>query len=593
MLVTLDLLTLFLLVAVGFYVFVANPRNRAHQTFAAFNSFLALWTVKDLLFWDFREVFGSPQWWMASSFIFGLLMQYSLVVFAWVFPENRRTPRKVAAVLFSPGLILIPAALSGALWEDATLTDGGIRLALSPSGYFFAAYIVFLFCFGSQILYRKYMNYRGTNEGAQVGAIIWGLAVTAVLQATCLVILPALGDYTLLPFSSLLVVPGVIFYAYAILNLKLFSLQSVLDQFRIFPLSYKIALTIAGVAAASFLAFQIPVAWFAFRNGMDFEAWRMFIVFSIISAMVPNLLLVLLVVRSIARPLRRITAAAVEVTKGSYGAQVDLRASNDEIGLLAESFNGMSLRMEQDLKRLHELNEHLLGTEKLAAIGTLAAGIAHEVNNPLASISSIIQRVGGNPDIDAATRADLALASGQIERISHVTRDMMDFARSRSETRSSVDVNSVIRLALRLVSFDRSFRRMEVSTDLAPDLPRIVADEDGLQQVFLNLLLNAKDATPEGGLIEVSSRVDGEALVVEVSDSGCGIGDEDAPRIFDPFFTTKPAGKGSGLGLTVCFGIVTAHGGRIVVRSDSNQGAAFSVVLPLATRDQSDPERPS
>ncbi|MGH9818920.1 MAG: hypothetical protein ACRD43_02025, partial [Pyrinomonadaceae bacterium] len=124
MLVVLHLSALFLLVLLGFYVFVANPRNRAHQTFAAFIAFLALWTTKDLLFWDFSEAGSKYDWWAAASFVIALLMQCSLVVFAWVFPENARTPRRRAAVLFAPNLILIPAAILGFLWHNITYDDG-------------------------------------------------------------------------------------------------------------------------------------------------------------------------------------------------------------------------------------------------------------------------------------------------------------------------------------------------------------------------------------------------------------------------------------------------------------------------------------
>src|SRR5262245_58905009 len=124
MLVLLHLFVSCVLVLLGFYVFVANPRSRANQTFAAFIAFLAAWNTKDLIFWNFQTEAASPEWWIAASFVIALLMQYSLVVFAWVFPENSRTPRKRAAILFSPGLVLIPATLAGSLWARAEFVDG-------------------------------------------------------------------------------------------------------------------------------------------------------------------------------------------------------------------------------------------------------------------------------------------------------------------------------------------------------------------------------------------------------------------------------------------------------------------------------------
>jgi phosphatidylserine synthase len=124
MLVLLHLFALFLLVLLGFYVFVANPRSRAHQTFAAFIAFLAFWTIKDLIFWDFRDENIKADWWAAASFIIALLMQCALVVFAWAFPEDARTPRRKFAILFAPSLILIPAAASGLLWRKGRFSGG-------------------------------------------------------------------------------------------------------------------------------------------------------------------------------------------------------------------------------------------------------------------------------------------------------------------------------------------------------------------------------------------------------------------------------------------------------------------------------------
>lgn len=580
MLVLLHLFALFLLVGLGFYVFVANPRNRAHQTFAAFIAFLALWTTKDLIFWNFHLNDGSYGWWAAASFVTALMMQYAMVVFAWVFPENSRTPRRRAAILFSPGLILIPAALIGSLWHKVGFENGRFVIDLAPLAYAFVVYVYFVFFYGAAVLFQKYRKFRGTQEGQQVGAILWGLAITGVLKTLANIALPYLGIYDLLPYSSIFVLPGVLIYAYAILNFQLFSLQTALNQFRLFPITYKIALSIATVAILSFVLFQIPIAWWAFSDGVNYEAWRRYLVFSVILALVPNLLLVLLVLRTISRPLQRITLAAVEVTKGGYGTEVDLRKSNDEIGLLADSFNEMSRKMASDIAELQRLNEQLIRTEKLAAMGTLAAGVAHEVNNPLASISSLIQMMQSQPDLPTDTSEKLKLIAAQIRRITQVTTDMTNFARARPAAKGDVDVNKIIETSLRLASFDEDFQKLTVETSFAGDLENVFADGDQLQQVFLNLFLNARDAMPDGGKLAIKTSQTGDEICIEISDSGSGVDEHAANQIFDPFFTTKPAGKGTGLGLAVCYGIVTAHGGRIEVGSNGSSGAKFIVVLP-------------
>lgn len=583
MLVLLHLFALFLLVFLGFYVFVANPRLRAHQTFAAFIAFLALWTVKDLVFWNFHDEGIGAGWWVSASFIIALLMQSALVVFAWVFPENSRTPRKKFAIIFAPGLVLVPAAMFGLLWNKAGFDeDGRFVIELAPLAYAFVVYVYFVFFYGAVILFGKYRRYKGTVKGKQVASILWALVITGVLKTLANIAFPFFGVNSLLPYSSIFVLPGVLIYTYAISSFRLFSLQTALHQFRLFPLTYKIALSIASVAILSFILFQIPIVWWAFQHGTGFEAWRKYLVFSVISALVPNLLLVLLVVRSISRPLQRITVAAVQVTEGEYGTEVDLRKSNDEIGLLASSFNEMSRQMAADIDKLQKLNEQLIRTEKLAAMGTLAAGVAHEVNNPLASISSLIQMMQSGGDLTEETRDKLKLISTQIQRISQVTRDMMDFARVRPAAKSLVNINTVIEKGLRLASFDNSFQQLELKTDLHPGLADVLADGDQLQQVFLNLFLNARDAMPDGGDLSVVTSETGGEIHVEIADSGYGVSEKDLKQIFDPFFTTKPAGKGTGLGLAVCYGIVTTHGGRIEIESNNGQGTKFTVVLPAA-----------
>lgn len=581
MLVLLHLFALFLLVVLGFYVFVADPRSRANQTFAAFIAFLALWTTKDLIFWNFHDDGFRASWWAAASFATALLMQCALVVFAWVFPENARTPRRKAAILFSPGIVLVPAGLLGFLWHRASFENGQLVIDLAPLAYVFVGYVYFLFFFGASVLYSKYRRHKGTQKGQQVGAILWGLVITGILKTLANIVLPFFGVYDLLPYSSIFVLPGVVIYAYAISNFKLLSLQTALDQFRLFPITYKIALSIASVAIASFLIFQVPIVWWAFHDGMTTEAWRRYLVFSVLSALVPNLLLLLLIVRTISRPLHRLTVAAVQVTKGDYGTEVDLRKSNDEIGLLADSFNEMSRKMASDIENLRQMNEQLVRADKLAAMGTLAAGVAHEVNNPLASISSLIQMMRSENGSAGVTER-LELIQSQIQRITQVTRDLTDFARARPAAKSQVEINSVIESALRLAEFDSSFQRLNITKTFTDGIPRLLADPDQLQQVFLNIFLNARDAMPDGGELTISTSAHDGVIQVKIRDTGPGVETEDAKKVFDPFFTTKPAGKGTGLGLAVCYGIVTAHGGRLEVENNNTRGASFIVTLPVA-----------
>src|SRR5690606_18052316 len=174
----------------------------------------------------------------------------------------------------------------------------------------------------------------------------------------------------------------------------------------------------------------------------------------------------------------------------------------------------------------------------------------------------------------------LDMIASQIHRIARVTKDLTEFSRVRPARMSVVDLGSVIDSALRLARFDEGFQRLRVSIVKDEGISEVEADPDQLQQVFLNLFLNARDAMPDGGEINIKIGEAADSAIVTVSDTGPGMDEAAAKRAFDPFFTTKPAGKGTGLGLPVCYAIVTAHGGTIEVGASQTGGAAISVSLP-------------
>jgi signal transduction histidine kinase len=188
---------------------------------------------------------------------------------------------------------------------------------------------------------------------------------------------------------------------------------------------------------------------------------------------------------------------------------------------------------------------------------------------------------------DPEKSEQLRLISTQIERITQVLREMMEFAGTRPPERVPLDINRVVEASLRLASFDKAFQRLRINKSFDTDAPLIQADANQLQQVFLNILLNARDAMPGGGDLDVRTRYDFEAeeVVVEILDGGAGIAPEHAAHIFDPFFTTKPAGAGTGLGLAVSYRIVTAHGGRIEVAPNNGRGTVVRVRLPEESKE--------
>ncbi|KXK00320.1 MAG: multi-sensor signal transduction histidine kinase [Acidobacteria bacterium OLB17] len=569
MLILFHLCAVFLLVGLGFYVFAADPRRRAHQAFAAFISFLALWTIKDLIFWDFYPIDAAAGAWAAASFIIALLMNFVLVAFAWVFPENSRTPRRKAAILFAPALIFIPSAAFGLLWENAGFTDGSFSIKLTPLAYAFVTYVYFLFFYGSVLLFNKYRKYRGTESGSQLGAVLLALGITGALKTLANIVFPLFGNYDLIPLSSIFVLPGVLIYAYAIFNFRLFSLTSALTQFRLFPVAYKVAICIAAVAVSSFLIFQIPIVWWAFHNGMDAEAWRRYLVFSVISALVPNLLLVLLVLRTVSRPIRRITLAAVSVAKGTYGTEVDLRKTNDEIGLLADSFNRMSRKMAEDLEELSLLNERMLRTEKLTAMGTLAAGVAREVSEPLEVISARIERMRREEGHSTATREDLNLIAAQVALVSQIISDMRNFGRVGPRSSAKVSINDVVLSAVRLARIEDD--EVELAVDLDPIGPLVIGDDGQLVQLVLNLLLHTqKGIDRKTGVISVATASKDDNVEIEIVQSGSLFPDRDA---------VKP--ERANLDLWISHKLASLHHGTLTAITELEDRKKFVISLPL------------
>jgi signal transduction histidine kinase len=568
-------------IGLGAYVLLLAPHRAVNRAFAAFTSAMALWTAKDILFWALVLDWFTADAWVASSLLLGLALQIAFVFFARIYPDERPVSRRLLAWAVGPCVVTVPLVLAGAPWNSAANDAGGFTITVTPAMWLYGAHAFSLSAAGIWMLVRKWRAARGTLEGKQLGIVI---AVAGMIKASTLllnVVLPLAGETRFIPYSSLVILAGALCYAYSVSNFRLFSISSVLDPLRLFPLTSKIALIIAGAGLLGFLALGIPVVRLSFGPRAP-EEWERFVALSVMAGLVPTLVMIALIVRAVSRPVRRLTEAAVEVTRGRYGTEVTDLRSNDEVGVLAEAFNAMSRRVAQDIEQLREINDGLVRTEKLATAGVLAAGVAHEVNNPLASISSLAQILLKRAR-DADERETLETILGEISRISQILRDLTEFARPAEPKRASADLNRIVEACLRLVAVDRRFKRLRVETALDPDLPPLSADPDQIQQVILNLLLNARDATPEGGRVAVASRADGAlgAVQIEVSDTGSGIPLELQLRVFDPFFTTKPPGKGTGLGLSVCYGIVRAHGGTIDVESTPGAGTTVRVRLPL------------
>jgi len=238
----------------------------------------------------------------------------------------------------------------------------------------------------------------------------------------------------------------------------------------------------------------------------------------------------------------------------------------------------LEARIAERTRELQEAQAHVLHQEKMAAFGLLAAGIAHEVGNPLTSISSLIQMLQRR-DQDAYTKDKLGLVSGQLDRIQTTLRELVNFSRPASTARTRVAVAEVIQEALNIAKYYKRTKGRQIETSVPTDLPAILGVRDQLVQVFLNLILNAIDATDTGGRILVRAEAVDDRLVIQVEDNGVGIPAEHQPRLFQPYFTTKK--HGTGLGLFVTRKLVLEHGGEIDVKSQPGQ-TSFCLRLPIA-----------
>jgi signal transduction histidine kinase len=276
-----------------------------------------------------------------------------------------------------------------------------------------------------------------------------------------------------------------------------------------------------------------------------------------------------LLTRLVTRPVEALVAATDGVARGEFARRAP-EAATRELDHLATSVNRMT-------DRLLDAQGALVRAEKLASVGRLAAGVAHEVGNPLAAIGNyveVLRRKGADPAIVEALERET-------DRIDGIVRSLLDYARPRADRHEPVDLARLAHAAVELLQRQGVLRDLALTVDVAADTPSVPGDRSALEQVLVNLLLNAADAAGAGGRVRlVVSRDAAGAAELVVADSGPGVPPEDAARIFDPFFTTKDPGRGTGLGLAIVARTVEDHGGRIRVERAAEGGAAFALTLP-------------
>jgi len=284
----------------------------------------------------------------------------------------------------------------------------------------------------------------------------------------------------------------------------------------------------------------------------------------------------------ITRPLDMLSKASKDVGRGDFNVRVK-PTSNDEIGELSASFNQMTDELYSRETALHKAQEQLVQSEKMAAFGQLGAGIAHEVKNPLAGILGYAQMSLRKIQEGDPLKNNLLIIEKETKRCAGIIDNLMKFARQEKVSMTETNINSVVEDAMAIVDHQLSLQGIKLEKDLAPSLPNFMGNGNQIQQVLMNLMINAQQAM-EGkpGTLRLSTALnDSGQIEVRVSDAGTGMPAEISTKVFEPFFTTKAAGKGTGLGLSVSYGIVKDHKGEIRVESELGLGTTFIITLPV------------
>lgn len=329
-----------------------------------------------------------------------------------------------------------------------------------------------------------------------------------------------------------------------------------------------------------------------------------------VSVLVLAFFVILFSRRFVQQPVRKLIQATKAV--GSLDSEMPQdMVADDELGDLMRSFasmqerirqsnlqireftNTLERRVEERTQRLHETEQKLIQSDRLASLGQLSASVAHEINNPLGGVinfSKLMQRLLKDGDIPQERMADFRVYLDHVVtetvRCGNIVRDLLVFARNSTPLRACYDFNEIVRRTMSVIHHRLELGEVTPELDLADNLPKIMCDSSQVQQIVTNLVINAAEAM-EIGVVTVRTRFvpESRSLQLEVSDTGSGIPVENLPRIYDPFFSTKEEGQGTGLGLAVVYGIVESHGGQITVRSKAGQGTVFTVNLPVDAPD--------
>jgi two-component system NtrC family sensor kinase len=334
------------------------------------------------------------------------------------------------------------------------------------------------------------------------------------------------------------------------------------------------------------------------------QIYNRMMISGVISVIVLSFLLSLLLTRFVNKPINKLLAATKTAAQGDLDQTVGVQ-SHDELGELSDSFNNMILELKRSRdaiegwtqtleqrvqERTHELQQvqdQLVRAGKMAALGELAAGVAHEINNPLTGVLTFSSLMLKKVDESNPWKKDLENIVQQTTRCRNIVRGLLDFARQRKPDKKGWDIHTLIDRTITLVEHQAPFQNIKILRNFRTDMPMLYVDADQIQQVFMNILINAADAIAgNNGTLTIKTDMKDGMVEVSFTDTGCGISKEHLSRLFTPFFTTKETGKGTGLGLAISYGIIQSHNGDIEAESEVGKGSTFRIRLPIEKQNE-------
>ncbi|MBI5739617.1 MAG: HAMP domain-containing protein [Nitrospirae bacterium] len=333
---------------------------------------------------------------------------------------------------------------------------------------------------------------------------------------------------------------------------------------------------------------------------------RRLIIISIVLSFVLSSIIMTVTIRSVMGPIQKLASGIEKTSAGDYTSKVDV-ANDDEIGLLTNTFNTMTDKLNEAAgqkeaymkslreinrkleKNIHEVTEELKATHEnmrridaLALVGTVASNLAHQLATPLATLMGYCRLIEGKVPAELGLANLFNSMNKEIADCRNILTGTLDFVRTPEKDKTPTDINEMMTELLRFACFHATCKNVVVKQNLDPGIPRIMASARGLRQVFMNIMVNALEAMPDGGTLTIttSAAEEGKGVLVSIIDTGHGISRSDLEKIFSSFYTTKKFG--TGLGLSISYGIVSNHGGNIAVRSESGKGATFDIFLPVS-----------